>query len=87
MTKKVWKWEVEGLEREIPLPSGAKFITAALDPIIGGHLWFEVVPDSPREVRSFQFFGTGWHIPESAEHLMTLFQDNGLVWHLYELHD
>lgn len=47
--------------------------------------WVEDNDAGTRYARTFQAFGTGHELPDSAVHWGTTQRTEGLVWHLYEL--
>lgn len=92
----VWKYlfPVNDEPVEVSVPDGARFVHVG--PAVADYVlnpgWEEVVLgwavvdlDAPRELRHFQVFGTGHHVPDGAAHVGTAQVPHGLVWHLFEL--
>lgn len=85
----VWKFPIPlaAGDREIEIPTGAKFLTfACLD--CGPAAWFEVPQKTQMEKRLFRIFGTGHEIPRWYRYLGTGLQpgpEMTYVWHLYEM--
>lgn len=51
-------------------------------------IWAEVHEyDKPEKVVKFKVFGTGWTISnyETVKHFKTVVENNGLVWHYYQI--
>lgn len=68
------------------MPDSAKILTAQMqgDTIT---LWAEVFDENRAEERTFEIFGTGWHITppdRNREYVATVQAPGGLVWHIYE---
>jgi hypothetical protein len=75
------------LYNTIALPEGAQVLTVQLqedEP----YLWALVDDFNPFEKRNFQTVGTGWDLEARAYSnrvYIATFQQNGFVWHVFEI--
>jgi hypothetical protein len=69
---------------QVAMPKGAKVVHVAVQNKVIC-FWAMVNPKREKEVRSFQWVGTGWAIPRGAVHLGSTLGKNGSVWHVFEL--
>ena len=99
MSKRIWKYELEVTdEQSIEMPEGAVILSvqsqpAYVPPDISRrnqnlvHIWAEVEPHNPVELRHFCVFGTGHRMPdgEDLKFIGTVQVYNGVqVYHVYE---
>ena len=83
----IYKYALQPLrEQTISMPDSATILTVQMqgDTIT---LWAEVHDDNRPENRTFEVFGTGWHITPlecEREYIGTVQDRSGLVWHIYE---
>ncbi len=85
----IWKFPLKLTNevQEIQIPDTHCFLHAGMQSELFC-AWFEVEDDRPLVKRAFRIFGTGHEIPEEQKHFyayMRTTQDDGFVWHLYEL--
>ncbi|MCY1301702.1 hypothetical protein D9M70_513270 [compost metagenome] len=45
----------------------------------------ELDPSAPKVQRTFLVFGTGWEVVDNSQHLGTVIDAGGFVWHLFEI--
>jgi len=85
----VWKYPFISHEPlSLQLPVGAIVRHVGVDPAGKGTLpclWIEVGQRGLDERRSFDFFGTGHDVPETAAYIGTVIVPQGYVWHVYEV--
>lgn len=83
----IYKYQIYvGMEVELTLPVGAKFLRAAWQPYQGCFLWFELDPQSiMAEPRSFRVYDTGVPIEEPTAQWLATFDQNTSVRHVYEV--
>lgn len=83
----VYKYPLQPLrEQTISMPDSAKILIAQMQGTTIT-LWAEVFDDNRPEERTFEVFGTGWHIEppdRNREYVATVQDPRGLVWHIYE---
>lgn len=81
----VWKFILRPGTYEVPMPCGAKLLTAQLQGD-APCLWAEVDDEQPLETRTFISIGTGHEIPLDARiAYVATFQFGQLVFHLHEV--
>jgi hypothetical protein len=94
MMRTVWKYSIN-MYREVVgtffIPTGARLVHVAPEMLNPGSLqeqavslWFEVDPAADHEPRTFEIFGTGHDIPESAGAYSGTAVVPPLVVHVYE---
>jgi hypothetical protein len=86
--KQVWKYDVcANFEpTRVIIPVGYKVVgfRAPVSKDFPSTIWIEVQPEFGRREVEFQVFGTGYPIPDNAEHVATYFHEP-FVWHLYNV--
>lgn len=90
----VWKYSISMYREDVGtffIPKGARLVHVAPEVLNPGSLqeqavslWFEVDPDSDKEPRVFEIFGTGHDIPEAAGTYRGTAVVPPLVVHVYE---
>ncbi len=84
-TKQIWKYRMsDSREQLIQMPEGAEVLCVQLQ---REHptLWALVNPLASLEERAILVVGTGWPMPlDSVRYIGTVYQANGLVWHVFE---
>ena len=87
MSKEIYKYllPVEDLY-SISIPVGAEILTVQSQNG-GGCIWALVDPQSEKEKRHFETFGTGNPIPDATRKYIGTYQQNAgsLIWHVFEL--
>lgn len=81
--KRVYKYPLQIGETTLPLPSGAKVLSVAMQAGVL-MLWAEVWPDNEAEQRTFTVHGTGHPIPADGRRHIASVIDREFVWHVYE---
>jgi hypothetical protein len=81
--KRIYKYK---FQNRIVLPIGAQVLTVQLqdrEP----YLWALVDPFNQDETRNFEIFGTGWDLKGDSNNgkYIATFQQDSLVWHVFEL--
>ncbi len=81
--KRIYKYKFGS---RVVLPIGAQVLTVQIqdgEP----HLWALVDPFNQDETRNFAVFGTGWDLKGDSEKgkYIATFQQDSLVWHVFEL--
>ena len=87
MSKQIWKYEINIGETKRDIPSNATILSVGLQ---GNNIcvWALVDTGARTSERTFYVYGTGWDIEESVEYLScigTVQDNNGLVWHVFEV--
>ena len=90
MTKTIWKYRIEGVSGEFPIPQGGRVVHVEREQPSSREeyvsLWVEVDDKLPTEQRSFGVYGTGHPVPVDSEYLGTVtFFPLPIVVHAYEL--
>lgn len=70
--------------QEMMLPAAAKILHVDVD-LNPDYLrmWVLLNPDVPTFATRYALIGTGWPVPNGAEHVHTILLSNGFVWHLF----
>lgn len=77
--------------QEIEMYYGAKVLSVGVDGNDNLAMWVEVNTDFSKETHKFFCVGTGWNLDDIFDHFKsikfhgTIVEDNGLVWHIYEV--
>lgn len=99
MTRRMFRYEVpvDGKVHEHGLNHHPAAVAARLVMVDSGHgfgdeyghlveFWAEYTDGAPLSARTFQVFGTGHQVPDSARWIGTCARTtDGLVWHLFEV--
>ncbi len=85
----VWKFEIPigDADFKVSMPIGSTPLHVGSQRFGWLALWAEVNEDVPVETRTFHVVGTGHLLPIACllQYLGTAIEENGLVWHLYEI--
>ena len=84
----VWKYEIPlNDEFSLGIPTGAKVLTAMLDPRGFSCLWCQVDTEKPTEKRRFRMAGTGHPLGHTSDKLVYIssFVQGYFVWHVFEV--
>lgn len=68
--------------QEIMLPPDAKILHIGTNRE-GLRMWVQLDKDAPTFLTRYAVLGTGWKVPENAEHVSTEIAPTGFVWHLF----
>lgn len=88
MNRRVWKYSVKprSARQSIEVPAGA--VPVALHEQTGVlNMWVELDVDNAQSNVPMHYWilGTGWPVPDEAEHVATTMVGGGLfVWHLFK---
>ena len=93
MSAVIWKYRLEGANRELEMPVGAQIVHVGMQREHGhdGYnyevptFWAIVNPAADREVRSFHLAGTGITLPSGDVKYHGTVMDGAFVWHLCEV--
>lgn len=84
-SKAIWKFPIAVPGGVVTMPYGAQILTAQVQ----GNtimLWAVVDPaEAVRSTRRFEIVGTGWSFKESDKRYIATVQQNGFVWHVFEV--
>jgi len=87
MNKRVWKFVLDPNNTKIVMPVGAEVLTVQSQNN-EACLWALVDPDSERETRVFDVYGTGhnirYDIGIDRKYIATFQLNDGLVFHVFE---
>lgn len=83
LNQTVWKYIVRPT---IQMPQGAQILTFQIQEFQPA-IWVLVNPDAPMETRSFEIVGTGWSLGNRPRRFVGTWQQDMLVWHVFELTD
>lgn len=86
----VWKATVpvkdDPVQIEMPVDSKVLFVGAQSPDPRWVAMWYSCSTDAPPVKRYFRVIGTGHESPRGGVYLGTvIYQDHGLVWHVYEV--
>lgn len=84
--KKIFKYVMDGPTgrgRSIAMPAQAHILDFQLQDDVPV-FWAEVDTEHQKVMRTFMIIGDGWEVPDKSIYIGTL-QQNGFVWHLYEV--
>lgn len=93
MTAVIWKYRLEGANRELEMPIGATIVHVGMQREYGQEglnyevptFWAIVNPENDLEVRSFHLAGTGITLPGGVVKYHGTVMDGAFVWHLMEV--
>ena len=68
--------------QEIMLPAAARLLHIGTNRN-GLRMWVELDDAAPTHITRYAVLGTGWKVPEGAEHVGTEIAPTGFVWHLF----
>ena len=72
------------------LPMGGRGREGGVQPVddkLRLMLWADVDTDAKMQTVTMATYGTGWEVPRDAEHVVTVVDSAGYVWHTYVLPD
>lgn len=87
MNNTIWKFSLgHGTFVDIKMPKGSDLLTVEIQDGCP-HLWVAVDPDRETETRVFAVYGTGHIINRynKKKFIGTVFLNNGLVFHVFEM--
>lgn len=86
----IYKYQLEFLTCEIKMPEESQILSVQLQNNIPT-LWAIVNTESKETTKAFRFFATGENLRDPPKKFtyqyVTTIQQNGLVWHLFEVID
>lgn len=86
-TETIWKFPLPVTNRVVvEMPKGATILCVQSQGD-GPCIWARVTPAAPKELRTFNIFGTGHPLPNNPGRYLATVQTHGggLVWHVFEV--
>jgi len=84
MSEVIFKYPLKTMVSIIEIPASAKILCVQMQHGVAT-IWVQLAKDDPTTKRSFAFVGTGSELPSQCKTYIGTIQDDGYVWHIYEI--
>jgi len=86
--KKIYKYKLEptrgmGQEWKVTMPCIHEVLKIGMDRNRELHIWIRFNPEGIDSTYLVKVFPTGAEVPDSFEHIKTVIEESGLVWHWF----